>query len=345
MLIRTADTAIAAVNDQILAFQPAVADHMHAIVAHQLDIMLGLDPGNVEHGILRPGQINIITAGSMDLALIPGLEIDRPLLPESNGICFRIPGQIAGFGRCQQLQVFQLAQLIIADDLVRRIDADTAVSGIERDIVCRDIGFVNCLYLSRFAVDNALLDSVQQLVLAPAIIIAGTHFCIRRDQILFVRVITGDGKIILLRLLIFAVSRGYGRVLFCRIADTVSLLHSLNISSLGSLQTSVVGISLSGVFVSLHFTCIAASQSLCPGIKSGQAFFLSLFCRFTVAVIGISTADKAVFQPPVDFSGAVRQAGAFFIIGINKAAVGYCQHRITVSAFDRAQTHIAVSLR
>ena len=181
MLIFTADTAIAAVNNQILTLQQASTDHMHAIITHQLNIILGFDTANIEDGILSPGQINIITAGSMDLTLISGLEIDGPLLPESHGICFCIPGQITGFSRCQQLQVFQLTQISVVDDPVRRIDTDTAISCSECDIIRRNIGFGNRLYLSGLAVDNTLLDRIQQLVLTPAIITAAANLRIRRD--------------------------------------------------------------------------------------------------------------------------------------------------------------------
>ena len=304
----------------------------------QPDISLGSDAIDHEIRILDTGQIYIALSLYIHFAaVIRDLYRDRLLLPDCNVV--RTPFKIPGLRIGQQLQMFHIIQCIIGNRLRLSVNADAAVCRMERDIPCRYIGRFDRQHITGFTVDDAVLDRIQQLIPAPAIVPAVCHFGITGDDRLFVfteafvREIVGHFCLIcrigfLDRCLVFA-GLGYGIDIFC-----LRRLHTcIFIERICSGFVAVYTVSLRFCCKSRHPVCQCAYT-----IRSG------ICRRLRLAVGAVFTADQAAFQPAIDL--VFRRAAALIFpgMGIHEAAVCHSQHRISRAAHNGPEPHIAFRL-
>ena len=317
--------------------------HLHALVAHKLHIGAGADlPGDIQDRVLHSGQIDAACPGGVAAVGVQGhlsavqLEGDRLLLPDrQTGI---VPGQIPGLGLGQDLEVLQFVQIRIGDFLGRSIHADV-LPGIQGDILPFDVGGVHRHHfiLGR-SVEHAVLDGVEQVILAPAVGLAAAYICISQDEILFFRGVALAVEIGLPGGVIGLVRCFQGRIV------TGVGFHSLFVGGFRCLQTGVRN-RIGSIVRGLCFVAVQGMAAVCGSqfgplyFQTVQPFLLRCFRSLGMAV-RIFVGHQAHFLPQAQFILAAGKGP--FASHILEAAVRGQSH-VPIAGDNVAQPHIAAA--
>ena len=182
--ILAAYIALAALDNKVIGNNAAVV-HANALIAEQLNILRRVNrTGNIQHSILNACQINITgivsTAGvglKIQLAAICQLYRNLTLLTNFNSVVSIIPGKVTGLSLCQKLKIIQLAHLAVGNVSCFAVDTDVLACA-QADVLALNVGLIYRQYLTGFCIQHAALNSVQQLVFAPAIGSAVINLCV-----------------------------------------------------------------------------------------------------------------------------------------------------------------------
>ena len=99
------------------------------------------------------------------------------------GLC--IPRQVPCFGLGQELEVFQLGQVGVGDGTRRAVCADVA-GGVEGNGMALDVGLLYRKdFILRRGIEDAALNGIQEVILAPAVGRIAADVAGGEDEILF----------------------------------------------------------------------------------------------------------------------------------------------------------------
>ena len=182
--ILAAYIALAALDNKVIGNNAAVV-HANALIAEQLNILRRINrTGNIQHSILNACQINItgifsITSVGLkiQLAAICQLYRNLTLLTNFNSVVGIIPGKVTGLSLCQKLKIIQLAHLAVGNVSCFAVDTDVLACA-QADVLALNVGLIYCKYLAGGCIQHAVLNSIQQLIFAPAIGSAVLNLCV-----------------------------------------------------------------------------------------------------------------------------------------------------------------------
>ena len=182
--ILAAYIALAALDNKVIGNNAAVV-HANALITEQLNVLRRVNrTGNIQHRILNACQINITGLFSftgvglkIQLAAICQLYRNLTLLTNFNSVVSIIPGKVTGLSLCQKLKVIQLAHLAVGNVGCFAVDTDVLACA-QADILALNVGLIYCKYLAGDCIQHAVLNSIQQLIFAPAIGSAVINLCV-----------------------------------------------------------------------------------------------------------------------------------------------------------------------
>ena len=182
--ILAAYITIAALDNKVFGNNAAVV-HANALITEQLNILRRVNrTGNIQRRILNASQINITgivsTAGvglKIQLAAICQLYRNLTLLTNFNSVVGIIPGKVTGLSLCQKLKIIQLAHLAVGNVSCFAVDTDVLACA-QADVLALNVGLIYCKYLAGGCIQHAVLNSIQQLIFAPAVGSAVINLCV-----------------------------------------------------------------------------------------------------------------------------------------------------------------------
>ena len=113
----------------------------------------------------------------IQLAAICQLYCNLTLLTNLNSAVSIIPGKVTSLCLCQKLKVIQLAHLAVGNVGCFAVDTDVLACA-QADVLALNVGLIYCKYLAGVCIQHAVLDSVQQLIFAPAVGSAVINLCV-----------------------------------------------------------------------------------------------------------------------------------------------------------------------
>ena len=313
--ILAAYITIAALDNKVIG-NNATFVHANALITEQLNILRRVNrTGNIQHSILNACQINITgivsTAGvglKIQLAAICQLYRNLTLLTNFNSVVGIIPGKVTGLSLCQKLKIIQLAHLAVGNVSCFAVDTDVLACA-QADVLALNVGLIYCKYLAGGCIQHAVLNSIQQLIFAPAIGSAVINLCVHLSPVLNVLAIvfTFEGC--------FAISF----VSFCQ--------------CLVFCQSCILRVF--SIFLICH------SQLLCPVFQCLHTLALGCRCRCCAFFCLVITVNQSQLLPLLQLAFAVGQGAVAYCV--DKAAAG-CKAYITGLAGNMTDAHIAVAV-
>ena len=313
--ILAAYIALAALDNKVIGNNAAVV-HANAFIAEQLNILRRVNrTGNIQHRILDACQINITSIFSftgvglqIQLAAICQLYSNLTLLTNLNSAVSIIPGKVTGLSLCQKLKIIQIAHILVGYVGCFAVDTDVLACA-QADVLALNVGLIYHQYLAGFCIQHAVLNSIQQLIFAPAIGSAVINLCIHLSPVLNVLAVVFAFKSC------FAV----GFISFCQ--------------RLVFCQSCVLR------FCSIFLVC--HSQLLCPVFQCLHTLTLGCRCRCCAFFCLVITVNQSQLLPLLQLAFAVGQGAVAYCV--DKAAAG-CEIYITSLADNMTDTHIAVAV-
>ena len=313
--ILAAYIALATLDNKVIGNNAAVV-HANTLITEQLNILRSINrTGNIQHRILNACQINVTgifsTAGvglQIQLAAICQLYCNLPLLANLNPAFFIIPGKVTSLSLCQKLEIIQFAHIAIGNVGCFTVNTDVLACA-QANVLALNVGLIYCQYLTGGCIQHAVLNSVQQLIFAPAIGSAVINLCIHLSPVLNVLAV------------VFAFKR-------CFAVSFVSFCQCLVFC-----QSCILR--FFGIFLICH------SQLFSPVFQCLYAFALGCRCRCCAFFSLVITVNQPQLLPFLQLAFAVGQGAVTYCV--NKAAAG-CKAYITILAGNMTDTHIAVAV-
>ena len=313
--ILAAYIALAALDNKVIGNNAAVV-HANAFIAEQLNILRRVNrTGNIQHRILDACQINITSIFSftgvglqIQLAAICQLYSNLTLLTNLNSAVSIIPGKVTGLSLCQKLKIIQIAHILVGYVGCFAVDTDVLACA-QADVLALNVGLIYHQYLAGFCIQHAVLNSIQQLIFAPAIGSAVINLCIHLSPVLNVLAVVFAFKSC------FAV----GFISFCQ--------------RLVFCQSCVLR------FCSIFLVC--HSQLLCPVFQCLYAFALGCRCRCRAFFCLVVVVNQSQLLPFLQLTFAVGQGAVAYCV--DKAAAG-CETYITGLAGNMTDAHITIAV-
>ena len=307
--------ALATLDNKVISNDATIV-HANALITEQLNVLRCVDrTGNIQHRILNACQINItgigITASvglQIQLATICQLYRNLTLLTNFNSVISIIPSKVTGLSLCQKLKVIQLAHLAVGNIGCFAVDTDVLACA-QADVLALNVGLIYRQYLTGSCIEHAVLNSVQQLIFAPAIGSAVINLSVHLRPVLNVLAI------------VFAFKG-------CFAVSFVSFCQCLIFRQSRILR-----------FCSIFLVC--HSQLLCSVFQCLHALALSCRCRCRTFFCLVIAVNQSQLLPFLQLAFAVGQCAVAHCV--DKAAAG-CEAYITSLAGNMTDTHIAVAV-
>ena len=209
---------------------------------------------------------------------------------------------------CQKLKIIQLAHLAVGNVSCFAVDTDVLACA-QADVLALNVSLIYCKYLAGGCIQHAVLNSIQQLIFAPAVGSAVINLCVHLSPVLNVLAI------------VFAFEG-------CFAISFVSFCQCLVFC-----QSCVL--SFFGIFLVCH------SQLLCPVFQCLYTLALGCRCRCCAFFCLVITVNQSQLLPLLQLAFAVGQGAVAYCV--DKAAAG-CKAYITILAGNMTDTHIAVAV-
>ena len=313
--ILAAYITIAALDNKVIGNNAAVV-HANTLITEQLNVLRRVNrTGNIQHSILNACQINITSIFSftgvglqIQLAAICQLYSNLTLLTNLNSAVSIIPGKVTGLSLCQKLKIIQIAHILVGNVGCFAVDTDVLACA-QADVLALNVGLIYRQYLAGFCIQHAVLNSIQQLIFAPAIGSAVINLCIHLSPVLNVLAV------------VFAFEGCFavGFVSFCQ--------------CLVFCQSCILRVF--SIFLICH------SQLLCPVFQCLHTLTLGCRCRCCAFFCLVITVNQSQLLPLLQLAFAVGQGAVAYCV--DKAAAG-CEIYITSLADNMTDTHIAVAV-
>ena len=348
--ILAAYITIAALDNKVIGNNAAVV-HANTLITEQLNVLRRVNrTGNIQHSILNACQINITGIVSItgvglkiQLAAICQLYRNLTLLTNFNSVISIIPGKVTGLSLCQKLKIIQLAHLAVGNVSCFAVDTDVLACA-QADVLALNVGLIYCKYLAGGCIEHAILNSIQQLIFAPAIGSAVINLCVVDNPLQFSIAIAFVSKYTVfsqsLHISITSISKCLFLCIF--ICKLRCFRTSINVSLLRLVESFAAGkliiISFSCCFIIVNLSCI---QTLCLFFQCLHTLALGCRCRCCAFFSLVIAVNQSQLLPLLQLAFAVGQCAVAYCV--DKAAAG-CEVYITSLAGNMTDTHIAVAV-
>ena len=348
--ILAAYITIAALDNKVFGNNAAVA-HANALITEQLNILRRINrTGNIQRRILNACQINITGIGSItgvglqiQLAAICQLYSNLTLLTNFNSVVSIIPGKVTGFSLCQKLKVIQLAHLAVGNVGCFAVDTDVLACA-QADVLALNVGLIYRQYLAGVCIQHAVLNSVQQLIFAPAIGSTVINLCVVDNPLQLSIAIAFASKYTVFSQSLHISIASISKCLFLciHICKLRCFRTSINVSILRLLESFAAGkliiILFSCCFIIVNLSCI---QALCLFFQCLHTLALGCRCRCRAFFCAVATVNQSQLLPFLQLAFAVGQCAVAYCV--DKAAAG-CEVHITSLAGNMTDTHITIAV-
>ena len=346
--ILAAYIALATLDNKVIGNNAAIA-HANALITEQLNILRRINrTGNIQHSILNACQINITGIGSItgvslqiQLAAICQLYRNLTLLTNFNSVVSIIPGKVTGFSLCQKLKVIQLAHLAVGNVGCFAVDTDVLACA-QADVLALNVGLIYCKYLAGGCIQHAVLNSIQQLIFAPAVGSAVINLCVVDNPLqLSIAIAFASKYTVILQSLHISIASISKCLFLCLFICKLRCFRtSFNVSILRLVESFAAGkliiILFSCYFIIVNLSCI---QTLCLFFQCLHTLALGCRCRCRAFFCAVIAVNQSQLLPLLQLAFAVGQGAVAYCV--DKAAAG-CEVHITSLAGNMTDTHIAV---
>ena len=244
----------------------------------------------------------------IQLAAICQLYCNLTLLTNLNSAVSIIPGKVTSLCLCQKLKVIQLAHLAVGNVGCFAVDTDVLACA-QADVLALNVGLIYRQYLTGSCIEHAVLNSVQQLIFAPAIGSAVINLCVHFSPVLNV------------------------------LAVVFAFKGSFTVSFVSFCQCLIFCQSCVLRFFSIFL--VSHSQLLCPVFQCLHTLALGCRCRCCAFFCLVITVNQSQLLPLLQLAFAVGQGAVAYCV--DKAAAG-CKAYITGLAGNMTDAHIAVAV-